>query len=359
MNKAVYNVKTVLFVRSSTKVRKVAMSVGLLVQKVSKAFKGQIILHEIDLTVQLGEVVLLKGPNGSGKSTLVHLISGIYRLEIGDIRVGGISLRDEPRRAKAAVTTIFQETLFDPLSSPLQALSLHTRFYGARWSKKQIQQALEEFGITEPTRPIFQLSGGTKKKVELLKARLTETPIYLFDEPFAGLDEASRKQAEEMIRTRKRQGKAILLVSHDPGKLDFVDRTVYLEAGRIVSAESAKEVLQMRIEAIVRGWKEEYRAALEPYLVEAQKLEPTEDEIHELLKSLGLDRLGKPIQVIRAEGAAAQELLKGPGGAVRTIAPQQTAAFRTKLRLAGELSLAQAARLLEEHGLEVLELRQV
>jgi ABC-type multidrug transport system ATPase subunit len=188
---------------------------------------------------------------------------------------------------------------------------------------------------------------------------LTETPIYLFDEPFAGLDEASRKQAEEMIRTRKRQGKAILLVSHDPGKLDFVDRTVYLEAGRIVSAESAKEVLQMRIEAIVRGWKEEYRAALEPYLVEAQKLEPTEDEIHELLKSLGLDRLGKPIQVIRAEGAAAQELLKGPGGAVRTIAPQQTAAFRTKLRLAGELSLAQAARLLEEHGLEVLELRQV
>jgi ABC-type multidrug transport system ATPase subunit len=333
------------------------MEIGLLVQKVSKAFKEKVVLHEIDLIVQAGEVVLLKGPNGSGKSTLVHLISGIYRLEIGDIRVDGISLRDEPRRAKAAVTTIFQETLFDPLSSPLQALSLHTRFYGARWSKKQIQQALEEFGITEPIRPIFQLSGGTKKKVELLKARLIETPIYLFDEPFAGLDEASRKQAEEIIRTRKRQGKAILLVSHDPGKLDFVDRTVYLEAGRIVSAES--EVLQMRIEAIVRGWKEEYRAALEPYLVEAQKLEPTEDEIHELLKSLGLDRLGKPIQVIRAEGAAAQALLKGLEGAVHTIAPQQTAAFRTKLILAGELSLAQAARLLEEHGLEVLELRQV
>lgn len=335
------------------------MGTGLFVQKVSKVFKEKAVLHDIDLTVHPGEVVLLKGPNGSGKSTLVHLISGVYRLEMGDIRVDGISLREEPRRAKAAVTTVFQETLFDPLHSPLQALSLHTRFYGARWSRKQIQQALEEFGITEPNRPIFQLSGGTKKKVELLKAQLIETPIYIFDEPFAGLDESSRKQVEEMIRARKRQGKAILLVSHEPEKLDCVDRTVYLEAGRIVSAESAKEVPKMLIEAIVKGWKEEHRAALEPYLVEVQKLEPTEEEINELLKSLGLDKLGKPIQVIRAEGTAAQELLKGLGGAVRTIAPQQTSAFRIKLRLAGELSLAQAARLLEERGLEVLELHQV
>jgi len=333
------------------------MSTGLLVQKVSKAFKGKTVLHDIDLAVHPGEVVLLKGPNGSGKSTLVYLISGVYRLEIGDIWLDGISLKEEPRRAKAAVTTAFQEILFDPLLTPLQALYIHTKFYGARWSRKQIQQILEEFGVSEPNRPIFQLSGGTKKKVELLKAQLIETPIYIFDEPFAGLDESSRKQVEEMIRARKRQGKTILLVSHEPGMLDFVDRTVYLEAGQIV--ESVKEVPKMVVEAIVKGWKEEYRAALEPYLLEVQKLEPTEEEIEGLLKSLGLDKLGKPIQVIRADEAAAQELLKGLGGAVRTLAPQQTSAFRTKLRLAGELSLAQATRLLEERGLEVLELRQV
>jgi len=333
------------------------MSTGLLVQKVSKAFKGKTVLHDIDLAVHPGEVVLLKGPNGSGKSTLVYLISGVYRLEIGDIWLDGISLKEEPRRAKAAVTTAFQEILFDPLLTPLQALYIHTKFYGARWSRKQIQQILEEFGVSEPNRPIFQLSGGTKKKVELLKAQLIETPIYIFDEPFAGLDESSRKQVEEMIRARKRQGKTILLVSHEPGMLDFVDRTVYLEAGQIV--ESVKEVPKVVVEAIVKGWKEEYRAALEPYLLEVQKLEPTEEEIEGLLKSLGLDKLGKPIQVIRADEAAAQELLKGLGGAVRTLAPQQTSAFRTKLRLAGELSLAQATRLLEERGLEVLELRQV
>lgn len=335
------------------------MSTGLLIQKVSKVFKEKVVLHDIDLTVQRGEVVLLKGPNGSGKSTLVHLISGVYWLETGDIWLDGISLKEEPRRAKAAGTTAFQETLFDSLLSPLEALYIHTKFYGARWSRKQIQQILEEFGVSEPTRPIFQLSGGTKKKVELLKAQLIETPIYLFDEPFAGLDESSRKQVEEMLRTRKRQGKTILLVSHELGKLDFVDRTVYLEAGRIVLAESAKEVPKMLVEAIVKGWGEEYRAALEPYLLEVQKLEPTEEEIKGLLKSVGLDKLGKPIQVIRAEGTVAQELLKGLGGFVHTIPPQQASAFRTKLKLAGELSLAQATRLLEERGLEVLELRQV
>lgn len=331
------------------------MSAGLLVQKVSKVFKERAVLHDIDLTIQPGEVVLLKGPNGSGKSTLVHLISGVYRLETGNIMVNGISLREEPRRAKAAVTTVFQETLFDPLHSPLQALSLHTRFYGTHWSKKQTQQILEEFGVTEPTRPIFQLSGGTKKKVEFLKARLIETPIYLFDEPFAGLDESSRKQAEEIMRTRKRQGKAILLVSHELGKLDFVDRTVYLEAGRIVQTESAKEVPKRLVEAIVKGWKEEYRTALEPYLLEVQKLEPTEEEIGNLLKLLGLDKIGKPIRVIRTEGSAAQELLQKLGGSV--VAIQQASTFKTKLKLVGEIPFV--ARLLEERGLEVLELRQV
>ncbi len=334
------------------------MGVGLLVQKVSKAFKGKFVLHDINLTVQPGEVVLLKGPNGSGKSTLVYLISGVYLLDTGDIWLDGISLKKEPRRAKAAVTTAFQETFFDSLLSPLQALSLHTKFYGAPWSRKQIQQILEEFGVSEPTRPIFQLSGGTKKKLELLKIRLLETPVYLLDEPFAGLDESSHKQIVEMIRARKRQGRAILLISHELERLDFVDRILYLESGRIT--ESAKEVPKMHIEAIIRGWREEHRTALEPYLVEVQKLEPTEEEIQELLKPLGVDILSKPIRIIRADGAIAQELLKGLGGSVRTISShQQASALRTKLKLAGELSIAQAAQLLEECGLEVLEVRQV
>ncbi len=326
---------------------------GLIIQGVSKTLKGKTILQDVVLHVAPGEVVLLKGPNGSGKSTLVGLISGVYRLETGDIWIDGISLRKELRRAKAAVTTIFQETIFDPLHSPLQALSLHARFYGARWSRRQIYQILEGFGVTEPSRPIFQLSGGTKKKVELLKARLIETPVYIFDEPFAGLDEASRQQTEELIRNRKRQGKAILLVSHELEKPDFVDRTVYIEAGRIV--EGVQEVPKMLVEAIVRGWKEEHRAVLEPYLLEVQKLEPSEEQINELLKSLGLDKLGRSIQVIRADGDAAQGLLQQLGGAVHTV--QHPSAFRTKLKLTGELS--QIARLLEERGLEVLELRQV
>ncbi len=333
------------------------MGTGLLVQKVSKVFKGKVILHDVDLTVHPGEVVLLRGPNGSGKSTLVHLISGVYRLETGEIWLNGISLTKEPRRAKAAVTTAFQETLFEPLHSPLQALTLHARFYNAPWSKRQIQQILEEFGITEPSRPIFHLSGGTKKKLELLKARLLETPVYVFDEPFAGLDEPSREQVEEMIRTRKRQGKAILLVSHEPGKPDFVDRTLSLEAGRIVPSEGVKEFPKMRLEAIVKGWKEEHRAALEPYLLEVQKLEPTDAEIQELLQSLGLDKLGRPIQVIRADETVAQELIRKFGGSAVTT--QQTSLLRTKLRLTGELSLAQVTQLLEERGLEVLEIRQV
>lgn len=336
---------------------------NLVVQGVSKVLKGKSVLQGVDLHVGHGEVVLLKGSNGSGKSTLVHLISGVYRLEEGDIWVDGVSLKKEPRRAKAAVTTAFQETLFDPLSSPLQALYMHSKFYGARWSRDQICHVLEEFGVTEPTRPIFQLSGGTKKKVELLKARLVETPLYIFDEPFAGLDESSRKQTEEWVRTRKRQGKAVLLVSHELGSYDFIDRTVQLEAGRIVPAALGKEMAKMLIEAVVKGWKEEHRAALAGcaglQLLEVQTMEPTDQEVGDLLKSMGLDKLGKSVQVMRVEGSAAQEILKQLGGAARTVSVQQSSPFKTRLKLSAEISLAQVTHLLEEHGLEVIEVRQV
>ncbi|MCS7197177.1 MAG: ABC transporter ATP-binding protein [Candidatus Bipolaricaulota bacterium] len=334
---------------------------GLIVQSVSKSFKTGIVLQNVTFETRRGEALLLRGPNGSGKSTLVGLISGIYKIDSGEIWVDGISVVKEPRRAKAAVTTVFQETLFDSVISPVQALSLHARFYGARWSQKQICEILEEFGVTEPNRPIFQLSGGTKKKVELLKARLVETPVYIFDEPFAGLDQESRKRAEDLIRERKRQGKAILLVSHEPGRLDFVDRTIYMEAGRIVPPPAVKEVLPMLVEAVVRGWQEELRSRLEGQLqiLEVQSVEPSDQEIEDILKSLGLDKLGARVQVLRADSTTAQEILKQFGGTAQTVSAPQRAELRTRLKISTELSLAQLTQLLEEQGLKVLEIRQL
>lgn len=334
---------------------------GLKVQNITKSFKIGTILRDVSLDVRCGEVVLLKGPNGSGKSTLVGLISGIYRVDKGEIWVNGISVVKEPRRAKALLTVAFQETLFDPMLSPLQALSLHARFYGARWSHKQLCEILEGFGVATPTRPIFQLSGGTKKKVELLKAQLVETPIYVFDEPFAGLDEESRKRTEDLIRMRKRQGRAVLLVSHEPVTLDFVDRVVYMEAGRIMPPPSAKEVSPMLVEAVVQGWKEELRTRLESqlHIVEVESVEPTDQEIEDLVKSLGLDKLGARVQVLRADSAAAQEILKQWGGATQAISVPHSVALRTRLKLATEISLVQLTQLLEEQGLKVLEIRQL
>lgn len=336
---------------------------GLEVQGVSKSLNTKTIVQDVTLAVEAGEVVLLGGPNGSGKSTLVYLISGVYQLDQGDVWINGISLTREPRRAKALVTTVFQETLFDPVSSPLHALSLHARFYGARWSLKQICAILKEFGVTEPNRPIFQLSGGTKKKVELLKARLVETPVYIFDEPFAGLDEQSRQRAEELIRERKRQGRAVLLISHEPGRLDCVDRMVYMEAGRIMPTPAAQEASPMLVEAVVQGWKEELRSQLEGQhglqVLEVHSVEPSDQEIEDILKSLGLDKLGARVQVLRADSAAAQELLKQFGGAAQTVSAPPRVSLRTRLKLSAEISLAQLTQLLEGQGLKVLEIRRL
>ena len=299
-------------------------------EQLGKSFSGRIILQRLDLQVDAGEIVGIIGPNASGKSTLIRLLSGILRPDHGCIMIADVDIVNHPAQAKRAITAVYQETLFNHMVRPVLALRSYGRFYRPRLSVKEVRSVLLSLGIEEQDlqKPLFKLSGGSKKKVEFAKCLLCDTPIYLFDEPFAGFDVASRKIGYSTLKHLRAQGKAILLCDHEQRVLNLSDRVVKLQEGRLtsISIEEIEEVRQkMQVEAEVKGWREELKQVLEelPEVAEiAVQVAPmSADEIAAMLQKTGIDPRGKQVQVIYADDNEDKlaELFGMSGGAAQEI----------------------------------------
>ena len=115
---------------------------NIVVEQLDKAFAGRRILHRLDLRVDTGEIVGIIGSNASGKSTLIQLLSGILRPDHGHITIAGVDIVHHPARAKRAITTVYQETLFNQAVRPITALLAHGRFYRPRLSAKDVRNTL-------------------------------------------------------------------------------------------------------------------------------------------------------------------------------------------------------------------------
>ena len=193
-------------------------------------------LSGIDLQLRRGDGVLVVGHNGSGKSTLAWVLAGLIAPSEGTATVHGQPLD----RRVGAVALSFQharlQLLRDTVRAEVRAAS------GA--DGRRADAALELVGLDPRAfgdRRIDELSGGQQRRVALAGLLAAEPEVLVLDEPFAGLDEPGRAAlADVLARLRSEQGLTLVIVSHDTEGLDgVVDRTVELEAGRIVGARGA------------------------------------------------------------------------------------------------------------------------
>lgn len=299
----------------------------ILVEQLDKSFSDSIILQRLDLQVERGEIVGIIGSNASGKSTLIQLLSGILRPDHGSITINGVNIVDRPTLAKRAITAVYQETLFNQMVRPISALLSYGRFYRPRLSVTEVRNLLLELGIDEEDlkKPLFKLSGGSKKKVEFAKCLLCDTPIYLFDEPFTGFDTASRETGHSTLEHLRAQGKAILLCDHDKRAINLSDRVLELEEGRLRPILIEEVRAKMQVEAEVKGWRKELKEVLErlPEVAEiaVRKAPMSADEIAAILQKAGIDSSGKQVQVIYADDEKNElaKLLAMSGGAAQKI----------------------------------------
>ncbi len=215
-------------------------------KEVTKIYKGDLFetvaLNHVSFSIEEGEFVAVMGESGSGKSTLLHILGGMDTLTEGELEVKSTKLHELTQKEmdkfrKENISFVFQHfalmeeyTVFENMESPLLA-----RNVSKKDRKERITAELERLGVLElkdkyPT----QLSGGQQQRVAIARALVTGAPILLADEPTGALDEGNTKNLMELLQSIHKDGKTIILITHDQQVATYADRVMRLKDGVIV-----------------------------------------------------------------------------------------------------------------------------
>ena len=211
----------------------------LAVSGVGFQYENTDVLEDMDLAVDRGEFVALVGPSGCGKSTLLNLISGVLAPSAGHIEVAGVN---ELVSRLGHVSYMQQKDLLLPWRTVSEngRLGLELRGMDTTESEAEVAHLAESFGLADVLRSMpWQLSGGMRQRVALLRALLPDNPVLLLDEPFGALDAITRSGLQQwLLNVLDRAEKAVLLVTHDVEEAILLgDRVLVMapDPGRIVA----------------------------------------------------------------------------------------------------------------------------
>lgn len=210
---------------------------ALACEGVRKRFGGRAALDGVSLRVRRGEFVALLGPNGAGKTTLFQILAGLFVQDEGLVEVMGADMREAPVQALARIGIVFQQPAIDLDLSVAANLRFHADLHGLprRESDARIAPLLDHLGLAEWRGTLVrELSGGNRRKVELVRALLHQPDLLLMDEATVGLDPASRMQIVTEARrlaTLSRVG--VLWATHLVHEVEASDRVVVLHRGLV------------------------------------------------------------------------------------------------------------------------------
>lgn len=196
-------------------------------------------LGPIDLTFQPGKITFIVGDNGSGKTTLIKLLLGLYAPQEGAIVVNGKAVtaatRDDYRQMFSIVLSDFH--LFETVQTPSRLVQAEILSYLEKLElSDKVSVAGDRFTTTD-------LSTGQRKRLALIHVWLEERPVIVFDEWAADQDPTFRRVFyEELLPDLKRQGKTLIVISHDDRYFGIADRIVRLRAGQVVTDEPVARV---------------------------------------------------------------------------------------------------------------------
>jgi ABC-2 type transport system ATP-binding protein len=206
-------------------------------RELHKAYNGKPALKGVSLSLAAGEMCALLGPNGAGKSTLLQLLTGLFSPDQGQITVLGHDMQTQPARALRGLGVVFQQSALDMDLPVLSNLLFHTDLHGIprNTARRRIDEALASMGIGDQAKAaVRSLSGGTRRKVELVRALLHEPQVLLMDEATVGLDPSSRQQLLDTVRALCRErGMAVLWATHLIEEAQVADRLMLLHQGTV------------------------------------------------------------------------------------------------------------------------------
>lgn len=223
---------------------------GLVVTNLRKSYKKRVVIRDVTMRLDRGEVVALLGPNGSGKTTSFYSIAGLVTPEGGQVVIDGRDVTGFPmyRRARLGIGYLPQEmSIFRGLSveDNITAI-LEVAVKGRQRRRERLEELLAEFSIEHLRRaPALALSGGERRRVEIARCLAADPKYLLLDEPFAGVDPISVGDIRHLVADLKKRGIGVLITDHNVREtLEIVDRAYILHDGTVLMSGTAEDVVQ-------------------------------------------------------------------------------------------------------------------
>jgi len=284
-----------------------AIEVRNLVKRYRKSSRNAV--DDVSFTVPDGQLFCLLGPNGAGKTTIVAILTTTLTPTSGDLLIAGHDLRTEQALVRRELGIVFQQPSLDLNLTAEENIRMHAVLYGLYpWRplhrlmpagyRRQVGDLAQVLGIADALgRRTRTLSGGMRRKLEIVRALLHRPRVLFLDEPTTGLDPESRRSLWTYLDgVRNRYGTTIFLTTHYLDEAESADSLCVLSNGRIVERGSPAEL--------------KARYTRPELLLEA----PDRAALHRELVALGLDVAGTTQLRVPLAGRNAQHII----GALRT-----------------------------------------
>ncbi|RWX43481.1 lipopolysaccharide export system ATP-binding protein [Candidatus Electrothrix aarhusensis] len=218
-----------------------------------KEYRSRRVVDQVNLQVQNGSIVGLLGPNGAGKTTTFYSIVGFIRPTSGAIFLDKREIQGLPihRRASRGITYLAQEssvfkklTVEENVRIVLEPLGLTRNEINNRISELMAELKIEYLAKNKG----HALSGGERRRVEIMRALATRPRFILLDEPFAGVDPLSVADLQQIIRGLKAKGLGVLISDHNVREtLQVCDFAYIMNAGQILTSGAADDIIQSEL----------------------------------------------------------------------------------------------------------------
>jgi len=203
------------------------------------------VLHGVDLEIAAGEMVALTGSSGSGKSTFMNILGCLDRPDSGEYYLAGLNVANQPESELAKIRNqrigfVFQTFNLLPRMSALENVGLPLLYAGVQHPQSRAEEALRIVGLAERMHhEPNQLSGGQRQRVAIARAIVANPAIILADEPTGNLDSKTSEEIMQLFLDLNRQGRTVIIVTHEPDIATYCQRQIHMKDGRIVEMTGA------------------------------------------------------------------------------------------------------------------------
>ena len=231
------------------------MMPAVCLQNVHKVYNNNVVVNDLSLTIQAGEIFGLLGPNGAGKSTTIRMLTTLTQPTQGDIVVAGFDVMRQAGGVKQQIGVVLQQTSVDSDLTVWENMEFHGRMHHIPQPqrKEEISRWLDYVELVDKRDALVKtLSGGMKRRLQIARALLHQPQILFLDEPTVGLDPQTRRRLWEIIKGLNQQGMTILLTTHYMEEVEYLcDRIGIMDAGTLIEMGTLPELKQRHGEGLL------------------------------------------------------------------------------------------------------------